>query len=161
MRPKTSFPSLSSIEPSLSSASLSRTWTDSIQRVHIYHTHYLFGEREFVPVWELLISMTYREWNHHGISIDWALIFSIIEIHKFVFIKFLIFPLLLLVLLYFLYSSIFFLKCKWIADMWRKIERFQILIILVENFMHNYPSKIYLPQESIFKSKLLYSLYII
>lgn len=43
--------------------------------------------------------------------------------------------------------------------MWRKIERFQILIILVENFMQNYPSKIYLPQESIFKSKLLYSLH--
>lgn len=98
MRPKTSFPSLSSIEPSLSSASLFRTWTDSIQRVHIYHT---LRRKGVCSSRELLISMTYREWNHHGIgqiiSVDRVLIFSIIEV-QFVFIKFLIFHLLLNVL---------------------------------------------------------------
>lgn len=142
MRPETSFPSLSSIEPSLSSGCLFRTWTDSIQRAHTSTTHSLRRKRvcpnkqigncsdqrhiasettmELVELsaWVDIL----RNWNPR-ICIIVFIKSSIIFIFNTV-----------LLLYYFLYSSVS-LKCKWIADIFSKTfsqlyYQFRILLLI-------------------------------
>lgn len=121
MRPETSFPSLSSIEPSLSSGCLFRTWTDSIQKAHTSTTHSL-RRKGVCPNKQIgncsdqrhIASETTMELVELSAWVDilrnWNPRICII-----VFIKSsIIFIFNTVLLLYFLYSSVS-LKCKWIS----------------------------------------------
>lgn len=128
MRPETSFPSLSSIEPSLSSACLFRTWTDSIQRAHTSTTRSL-RRKGVCPNKQIgncsdqrhIASETIMELVELSAWIDilhnWNPRICIVV---FIFNNFCFYFYFLILYFYnFLYSSVS-LKCKRIADIFSK-----------------------------------------